>query len=275
MQSATNNVRQLYEPAAGTSFLLDVQHPDSIDGARFETNTPIAPEHENELPYVTLKGEPVMYADGMPDGTTIRLYTKAPGTQKYTWRDGAREHGHLGSEADFKNIEATVYMRVREHNGTHTSISWILRGGTHTSSHDPHASCIGLQVPYEPYSGTEATVFRELDHPDYDFVNVKRHFDYSIKENTWVAIKAISLLDPENKRTKNYLYLDTDPFDETMSPRNEFKLYSEWEDVDGVSTGQYNQAALWAGWVTTFRVDGWKRLDVAHLSVSEINPSVV
>jgi hypothetical protein len=34
----------------------------------------------------------------------------------------------------------------------------------------------------------------------------------------------------------------------------------------------YDRAATWAGWVTTFRVDGWRRVDFAYPWAHEIAP---
>jgi hypothetical protein len=72
--------------------------------------------------------------------------------------------------------------------------------------------------------------------------------------------------------TRNLLYLDDDPFDAKGAPRNAFRLYAAWDDRDGVPTGHYDQAAIWGGWVTTLRVDGWNRVDVAILSAREVMP---
>jgi len=270
MKSTPDNIKLLFEPdVTGTNFFLDIQNPNAIDADHFEASERPVENAGETIPYITVAGQRIQYADGTPDGLTIRLYIKSPGRPKYTWRDGAREHGFIGSEKDFKNIEATIYVRFRDYNNTHTSISWIIRGGLHTGAHDPRSSCVGMQVPY---GGLQASAFKELDHPDYDFIKIGRNFDYSVKENEWVAIKIISFLEKDASRTKNFLYLDTDPYDDTGKPNNNFRLYSEWVDQDGISTGKYTVAALWAGWVTTFRVDGWKNVDVAHLSAYEIIP---
>jgi len=252
----------------GNHFLLDVTNPESASKDRFEATSAARRASENQIAFLTFAGAPIQYADGTPDGVTIRLYAKAGGEQTYTWRNGAREHGYIGSEKDLRHIEATVCMRLRDYNKTHASLSWILRGGAHTGSHNPRASCIGLQVPY---AGLEASAFKELDHPDYDFIKLDRKFDYAIKENEWVAIKAVSLL--EKDCTRNFLYLDADPLASSGQLSNNFRLYSEWIDRDGIPTGKYTTAALWAGWITTFRVDGWKSMDVAQFSVYEVASS--
>ena len=45
-----------------------------------------------------------------------------------------------------------------------------------------------------------------------------------------------------------------------------------WYDTQGVAMGRCAQAALWAGWMNMFRVDGWELLDFSVLSAREILP---
>ncbi|MDO8572733.1 MAG: hypothetical protein Q7S11_03120 [bacterium] len=253
----------------GNSFTLSFDEDPQVQEGFGIGGSIVGKETENGIIYYKVVAERVTYADGQPDGLTIRLRMHAPGSQQYTWRTGASEHGYIGTEKDNENFEATIYFRVHDFNKTHTSFSWIIRGGVHGGSHDPRSSCIGMQVPY---ANLKAKVFKELDHPDYDFLTINRKFDYAIQENKWLAVKVVSFLEEQQKRTRNFLYLDTNPYNEDGSPRNDFHLYTEWNDIEGVSTGQYVKAALWAGWETTFRVDGWKSLDIAHFSIREVIP---
>ena len=266
-----DGVVMLYPPApGGTAWHLGSGDPNA-GGAFFDLDGDSATSStENGVTYWTTHGHKITYASGAPDGITMRLDIIAAGdTQLYDWQNGALAHGYLGSPADLKNLEATVYVRVHTNNGTHTSMSWKIHGGRHTGSHDPRASCAELEVPY---GGVAPKAARELNHPDYDYLDLTARFPYQVSDGKWLAVKIVSYFDPDGKSTHNALYLDTDPFDAAGRPANHFQLYSEWDDVDGQSTGMYTQAALWAGWVTTFRVDGWQSVDFAILSAREILP---
>lgn len=253
----------------GASWSLGTRDPNKVDQTYFDLNGDKATARtENGISYWTTTGHKVSYASGAPDGVTVRLNIKASGgTQKYTWRNGAIEHGYLSNPKDLKNFEATVYVRVHDFNNTHDSMNWKLRGGRHSSSNAALSSCTEMSVPY---GGDSPKAGRELDHPDYDSVKLKPKFSYQLQAGKWLAVKVVSYLIEGG--TKNLLYLDTEPFDANGEPRNNFRLYTEWVDEDGKSTGRYSRAATWGGWVTTFRVDGWKRVDFTHLSAREIIP---
>ncbi len=129
----------------------------------------------------------------------------------------------------------------------------------------------GCQLHF-PLDSIKHIAVRELDHPNYDFVHVASRFPYTLQPNQWLAVKMVSYVMPDKTRTRNLLYLDIAPFTAEGKPANNFRLYTEWYDVNGASTGRYTQAALWAGWVNTFRVDGWRTLDFATLAAREIVP---
>lgn len=253
---------------AGSSWNLGTRNPNT-DPTYFDLNGDKATQgSDNGISYWTTTGHKVSYASGAPDGVTVRLNIKAGGgSQKYSWTHGALTNGYLGSPRDLKNLEATVYVRVSNPKGTHTSMTWKVRGGKHSSSNGDLASCVEMDVPF---GGGAPRAARELHHPNYDYVKLAPKFPYQLQAGKWVGVKIVSYLVPGG--AKNQLYLDTNPFDTSGKPRNDFKLYTEWMDKNGQSTGRYKQAATWAGWVTTFRVDGWNRVDFAHLSAREITP---
>ena len=69
----------------------------------------------------------------------------------------------------------------------------------------------------------------------------------------------------------NRLYVDDEPFEPmTGRLRNNWKLFAEFVDVEGVSTGKYNKLADWGGWQTTLRTDGVSSLDFTLISLREI-----
>lgn len=264
-----DGVGMLFSPdPSGSSFRLGAEDPTASEPFFDIEGDEATPGNDAGVPFWSTTGHRVGYASGLPDGKTVRLHLHpGGGEQSYTWRDGALENGYIGSPADLLNFEATVYVRVHEDNGTHHSMSWKMRGGAHTKPETARASCVGMDVPF---GGVAPQAFRELDHPTYDHLELTPFFDYQLEEGRWVGVKVVSYL--VDGGTRNQLYLDTDPFDATGAPRNQFRLFTEWYDRDGESTGTYDRAATWAGWETTFRVDGWKRVDFAYPSAHEIVP---
>jgi hypothetical protein len=266
----SDGVLMLLPPAPqGSSWSLGGRDPNSEDPRYFDLDGDSATRGEEDgIVYWSNPGHTLRYASGEPDGRTARFNIKASGgTQTYTWQSGAREQGYLSSPQDLRNFEATAYVRVRGATGADTSMSWKLRGGRHSGSDGASASCTGMLVP----SGDESpAAYRELNHPHYDHVELAPRFPFRLQEGRWLAVKVVSYL--VEGGTRNLLYLDGDPFDAEGRPRNGFRLYTEWDDRDGVPTGQYDQAATWGGWVNTFRVDGWQQVDLAILSAREIIP---
>lgn len=212
-------------------------------------------------------GHPVTYSNGMPSGTSHRLMIFASGgKQTYNWQTGAIEKGYCGNPNDLNAFEATIYCRFIKRTGGHESVSWSIRGGKHDG---PNSSSIGLSLRNPP--GGRRGVYKELTWPQYGYADAKVFFDYTKTDGDWVGIKVVSYI-ADATRVHNRMYLDTEPYTATGEKRNNWRLYMEWEDVQGIAMGRYTQATLWAGWMNMFRVDGWTWLDFSVLSAREIVP---
>lgn len=252
----------------GASWRLGTQDPNQVSSTYF-VNYGDAPTKvvEGPLTFWTTTGEVITYSDGSPDGRTARFYMRpGGGTQRYGWNSGAQQYGYLATAKDLKNFEATAYVRVRGNLGKHVSMSWLLRGGSHSSNQPDFSSCTGLQIPW---TGQSAKAFREYTHPNYDYVYLTPKFSYAFSEGRWLGTKVLSW--NVTGGTMNRLYLDTDPFDAQGKPRNNFRLYLEWNDRN-TDTGRYTVAATWGGWQTSMRIDGWRNTDFTLLSAREILP---
>jgi hypothetical protein len=248
---------------------------------RLGTNNPMAdPEHlrlkpttvtqmtENGVTFWRSAGARVTYASGAPDGTTHRLMIFASGgTQTYNWQTGAITKGYCGNVNDLNAFEATVYCRLNDLTGTHESVSWSIRGGTHNG---PNSSSIGLFLKNGPRGGTRAA-YKELTWPTYGYADSTPFFNYTKVSGDWVGIKIVSYL-TSSTTVRNLMYLDTAPYDRSGGKNNTWRLYLDWTDTQGVAMGPYTQAALWAGWMNMFRVDGWRLVDFSILSAREIQP---
>jgi hypothetical protein len=251
----------------GTSFRLGERDPRSDpEHLKLWADT-LTPMTENGVKFWRSTGHPVTYASGAPSGTSHRLMIFASGgKQTYNWQTGAIEKGYCGNANDLNAFEATIYCRLHTLTGKHESVSWSIRGGAHNG---PNSSSIGLSLRNPP--GGRRGVYKELTWPNYGYADCSTLFDYTKTSGAWLGIKVVSYIaDPT--RVRNLMYLDTEPYDEKGGKNNRWRLYFEWFDTQGVAMGRYSQAALWAGWMNMFRVDGWTLVDFSILSAREIIP---
>ena len=269
-----DGVQMLFPSAPGSSFHLGTRDPNATANFVIEQGTPATPATsvtEGALQFWNLPSYPLAYSSG-GTGWTSRLHMHASGgTQQFTWKT---HQGYLSNPADVKNLEFTVFIRVHQIlDAPRAAVTLKFRGGRHTSSNPDLASCVMLT--FSPGTNGSATRFgKELTHPNYDYVNLTPAFTASLAENTWFGLKAVSWNDPHDAtRVVNRLYLDTDPFDaQTGKPKNGWRLFSEYVDIEGKSTGQYTKLVNWGGWETTVRTDGFHDIDFALPSVREITP---
>jgi hypothetical protein len=198
---------------------------------------------------------------------TARLHILASGgMQNYTWQNTP---GYLSSERDVKNQEYTIYFRLHEALASSFDVSFKIRGGMHTDTGDGNlSSCILFS-----WRGTSVRFGKEIVHPSYDYINVDAEFSARLAQDRWFGAKFVSYAPAgTSDRVINQLYLDTEPFDAEGRPRNGWRLFAQYEDIDGVDTGRYSQVVNWGGWLTSFRSDDSDNVDFMLLSVREIIP---
>ena len=259
--------------AAGSSYFLGANDPNNTPNFSIEGITAVRQTDPNGLVYWNLPSRPLVYAVG-GSGWTSRLHMYASGgtAQSYTW---ITQPGYLNLPADVKNQEETVYIRVhRLLDPIHAGITLKIRGGAHLEVNGDLASCVMFELgPGQPNTPPAARFGKELHHPDYDYVGVEPSFNYALIENQWVGMKMVSYNSSANtKQVINKLYLDTDPFDSSGQPKNGWRLFATYADVDGQSTGRYSTVVNWGGWETTVRSDGYNDIDFAFPGVREIIP---
>jgi len=267
----SDGVQKLHPSANGSSFTLGTQDPNATPRFEIENDTVATAGSEGSLHFWNLASYPLNYASG-GTGWTSRLHIHASGgTQHYTWKT---QSGYLSNPTDLKNQEFTVFLRVHQIlDIPRAQITLKIRGGGHSSSNPELSSCVMLT--FSPSSHGSITRFgKELTHPNYDYVNLTPKFSASLVENVWVGLKLVSWNDPlDASRVINRLYIDTDPFDpSTGKPKNGWRFFSEYIDIEGQSSGAYTKLVNWGGWETTIRTDGFHDIDFALPSVREITP---
>jgi hypothetical protein len=263
-----DGVQQLFRSAAGASFRLGLDDPNGAPDLAIEKNGGAMRHREGPIAFWSTRAYALEYASG-GEGKTIRLHIHASGgRQEFTWKT---QHGFLSSPRDVRNQEFTAYVRVHGiFDVRRAAISLKIRGGRHTASDPDLASC--TMMTFAPTASPAVTRFgKELAHPDYDYVKLEPRFPFALEENRWIGLKLVSYADPSGiRRVINHLYVDDVPFDDAGRPANHFRLFSEYVDEEGKSTGRYSKLADWGGWQTTLRTDGILEIDFAILSLREI-----
>lgn len=264
-----DHVLMFYPSAPGAQFRLGKHNPNNTRGFVIEKKTKATAGKDGALEFWNLSSHPLSYASG-GEGWSSRLHIYASGgQQKFNWKN---QRGFLSHPAELKNQEMTIFMRVHQIlDPARAQISLKIRGGAHSDKNPDAASCVMLTLSPEGH-GSVTRFGKELRHPRYDYVALKPEFTAALQENVWIGMKLISWNDPhDTQRVIHRLYLDTDPFDlSTGLPKNNWRLFSEYIDVEGKRTGQYSKLVNWGGWETTFRTDGFHDVDFAYPSVREI-----
>ncbi len=253
-----------------TALTLGAQDPNTAATMRFDYKIKATQSIDKGVVYWTMPSVALDYASGNK-GYTARVHLRAADAQqRFNWKT---QQGYLSSPSDMRNQEFTVYVRVHELAAPDSAqVTLKIRGGEH-HAHDPDAAACTMMT-FAPSSSKNVTRFgKELSHPSYDYVNLKPAIDAALETNTWVGLKMLSWTDPQNSaQVINQLYIDTSAFDAAGKPTNQWRLLSQYTDMQGKSTGRYSKLVDWGGLQTTLRVDGYRRVDFTHVSVREITP---
>ncbi len=264
-----DGVAMLIPSAPGAQFHLGSGNPNSAANFQIERKTQALARRDGALRYWNLASHDLDYASG-GSGKTSRLHIYASaGQQVHTWKS---QQGFLASPNDIRNQEFTAFVRVHGViDAKRAAITLKIRGGAHSPKNPDLASCTMMTLQAAS-SGAVARFGKELTHPVYDYVKLTPQFDAALVENRWFGLKLASYRAAgAPSRAVNRLYLDDDPFDgPTGRPRNRWKLFAEYIDIEGVNTGNYAKLADWGGWQTTLRSDGIGSLDFALISLREI-----
>ncbi len=257
--------------AMGSAFRLGDSDLNAADGVEIEEGTVASAGEEGPLRFWTVPTYEFDYTEGDEAGKTARLHIGVPGArQQYDWET---QRGFLAGPDDLGDQELTAYVRVRGiFDPEHAAFELKIRGGSHTENEPPLASCSLMTFAGAAAPGI-SRFGKELNHPEYDFVNVPLRFSTELTEGRWYGLKLVSYVEAGRPdRVVNRLYVDDAPFLADGSPSNGFRLLTEYVDRAGVSTGYYDTLVDWRGVVTTLRIDGVDALDVARLSVRAIRP---
>jgi hypothetical protein len=266
-----DGVAMLLPSAIGARFRLGSADPNRMANFQIERKTPASARSQGAWRYWNVTAHDLDYASG-GSGKTSRLHIHANGgRQLYTWKN---QSGFLSAPTDIRNQEFTAFIRVHGiSDAKRAMITLKIRGGAHSAKNPELASCTMMTLQAAS-TGAVARFAKELTHPIYDYVKLKPKFDTALIEGRWFGVKLISYnATAQPAQVINRLYLDEDPFDGAGHPRNRWKLFTEYIDVEGARTGNYNKLVDWGGWQTTLRSDGVESLDFTKISLREIQPT--
>jgi len=263
-----DGVLMLYPTAPGGGFSLGGRDPNATARFAIEKAVPAERSSEGGFAYWSLDSYPLDYASG-GSGLTCRLHMySSEAAQAFTWKT---QGGFLSDPSAPRDQEMTVFLRVRGRAVPKRSfVALKIRGGKHSSKSPEMSSCVMMNL--EPAdTGHPARFGKELGHPLYDYVALAPRFDASLVEGEWIGLKLVSYSDPSDPaRVVNRLYLCLAPIGPDGAIRNDWRLFSEYVDVEGKRTGRYSKLVDWSGWQTTVRIDGYREVDFALPSLRSI-----
>lgn len=265
-----DDVVKLYPDAPGMPYHLGASDLNADARIALEQEGGASAGSEGALRFWTLTAYSFEYSEGGEAGKTARVHIGSAGArQRFDWHT---QSGYLAGPDDLGDQEFTAYVRVHGiFDPEHAVFELKIRGGDHSDQTPPLASCTLMTFATASAPGV-SRFGKELDHPLYDYVNLPLRFGTSLGEGRWYGLKLVSYTDAARPdRVINRLYVDDDPFAPDGTPRNAFRLLTEYVDRAGVSTGRYDTLVNWRGVITTLRVDGVDSLDVALLSARPIS----
>jgi hypothetical protein len=264
-----DDVVKLYPDASGTPYHLGASDLNADARIALEQEGSASSGLEGSLHFWTVSAYSFEYSEDGEMGKTARVHISGESArQRFDWQT---QMGFLAGPDDLGDQEFTAYVRVHGiFDPEHAVFELKIRGGDHSDQTPPLASC--TLMTFATASAPSVSHFgKELDHPLYDYVNLPLRFSTELGEGRWYGLKLVSYADPARPdRVVNRLYVDDDPFTSDGTPRNAFRLLTEYIDRAGVSTGRYDTLVNWRGLLTTLRVDGVDSLDVALLSARPI-----
>jgi hypothetical protein len=266
-----DGVAKLYPDATGMHFVLGGADPNTLAQLVIEEGVPAIAEQEGALSFWSIDTYEFEYTEGSTFGKTARLHIREQGTEQlFDWQT---QHGFLAGGESLGDQELTALVRVRGlFDPEHAVFELKIRGGEHTDGDPPLASCSLMTFATRAAPGV-SRFGKELDHPEYDYVNLLPRVGLELSDGRWFGLKLVSYVDPTRAdRVYNQLFVDGDPWLPDGSLRNEYRLLAEYVDRAGVSTGRYDTMVNWKGYQTTLRIDGVDTLDVAKLSARAITP---
>lgn len=264
-----DGVVKLYPDAPGTAYRLGASDLNAEARIELEQDGSASAGREGALSFWTISAYSFEYSEDGEQGKTARVHIGSEGArQRFDWHT---QTGFLAGPDDLGDQEFTAYVRVHGiFDPEHAVFELKVRGGSHSDQAPPLASCVLMTFATASAPGI-SRFGKELDHPLYDYVNLPLRFSTELSEGRWFGLKLVSYADPERPdRVVNRLYVDADPFLPDGTPRNAFRLLTEYIDRAGVNTGRYATLVNWRGVITTLRIDGVDSLDVTLLSARPI-----
>jgi hypothetical protein len=185
----------------------------------------------------------------------------------------AKDTGYLVKKDAPKDFFMEGYFRldkILKERASKARISDKIRGGTHSGKHDPHSSCVRSMLSFDDL-GRNSLFEKELDHPDYSFLTVKRLFTLPKRSEIigkWIGKITYTRVQSDGT-TYNAVYVNLDPFDVDGNIKYQnYNKYYEYVDDGKDNDDRYKPTiANWSGKITTWRINEFYQIDFTKLSI--------
>ena len=279
-----DDVAQIYPTApGGTEFYLNMDNPyeggsstsrptaqfniSYGKGSQLPFTTETAP---NGLKYFNTTGNPINYASGSKPGRSVRLDVYPDGGKwanktSHSWQNNP---GYLYTDKGIGSGEFTVFIRVNGDLDLHQAYACKIGG----RDEDGIRSLIEMVYP----TATHSDIQVNYNYAHFPYVHAKPSLTIShpppLADNRkWIGVKTIHTLAADCKSSNWEMWIDTNPFDSSGTPANNWLLAATYKDT-GVP--EYNNIPLtWKCHKDVCRVDGFASVDFTLISDREIIPS--
>ena len=211
------------------------------------------------------------YAGVSPDMWVYQRNGYNPTATASSANDHALLHsrGYMQDTNDWKNIEATIYIRLNNTPTAEGSFQWFARGGRHL---DPSPNCEGSALRSSLFNGGETLLFKEQWH--IANANNTRGIGMGSLVGKWVGYKftAVSKLVSGTLVTNQQIWLDPNN-DNTWVKYDERTDSGGWGTQGGQCGGAPDQLVSWGGPIVIFDWTSFNDVDFKNMSVREIDPS--
>jgi hypothetical protein len=253
-------------------------NPNADPQFRIDAGSKAVTKREGAITYHTIQArEGGLKSGGKQDTARLHYRPKSINDKKVgTWKE-AKNRGWLTDERMPKDFIQEGYFRVRDPRDGREAKARITdkyRGGPHSDNQESSAACVGFMLNIgDP---KKKDIFeRELDHPDYVFLDADKSFQMPTLENClnkWIG-KIVYTRVNKDGSTVNRMYVNQDPID-TATGRikyENYRLYAEYSDSG--KDGKYAPTIPnWSGDVNTWRINELGEIDFFGLSVRALLP---
>ncbi|MBB2911413.1 hypothetical protein FHS43_002678 [Streptosporangium becharense] len=206
-------------------------------------------------------------------GVSTTTYDEDEHEKSLLWRQPElRDKGYMHDRNDWRNVEISGYVRyVAGDDGD--AFTWYARGGRHTGTGQTPQACWGTAYKGDlRYSDGAVKIEKEVYHRGgYGYAKGAYVGGGASVKGRMVGFKVVIYDIPGGVRVETYLDRSGDGTWVRVTSRDDTGGWSV--DTANPCGGTRDERIIWGGPKAAFRWDGATEVDVARLSVREIDPT--